>query len=152
MVKLNIIEKNILTVEKGIIAHCCNTQKKMGAGLALAIRNMYPQVYQAYISKPNWELGDTQLVPVSADLVIANMATQDKCGTNKIQTSLNAFKECLHYIKGYADARDLPVFLPYYAGSGLAGGPTKETRADTWKAVSDLIYTVIPNAIICRKV
>lgn len=152
MSKLNIIEKDILTINRGIICHCCNTHKKMGAGLALAIRKLYPQVYQAYISKPTWEIGDTQLVPVSKELVIANMSTQNKCGTHKVQTNLTAFRRCLFYVKGYSDARELPVYFPYYVGSSLAGGPTKETKKATWKAVSELIHEVIPNAIICRKV
>ena len=152
MTQLTIIEKDILTVSNGIICHSVNCKRVMGAGLALAIRNMYPQVYQAYISKPTWELGDTQLVPVSKELVIANMATQDKCGTSKVQTNLTAFRRCLFYVKGYADTRGLPVYFPYYVGSSLAGGPTNETKEATWKAVSELIYEVIPNAIICRKV
>jgi len=45
---MKIINRDLLTIESGIIAHQVNCQGKMGAGLALKIRKKYPQVYEYY--------------------------------------------------------------------------------------------------------
>lgn len=69
----------------GIIGHGVNCQGVMGSGVALTIRNKFPQAYEAYIehcrdflkdSEPYELLGTVQLVQVADDLYIANMFTQ----------------------------------------------------------------------------
>lgn len=153
MSNLNIVNKNILTVKSGVICQAVNCQKIMNAGLAKAIRQLYPAVYQAYISKPTWELGDAQFVEVSAKdkLVVANLATQLNYGTKVRQTNYFAVKECLYKVKEYVMNNDLQVYLPYYVASNLAGGPTVWDKKVTWDEVSKIILEVIPEAIICRK-
>lgn len=144
------ITKDILSVNQGVIIHCCNTLKVMGAGLALDIRKLYPQVYQAYVSKPTWNLGEVQFVEVAPKLVIANMTTQDKIGTHKRQTNFGALRKYLLQVKGYSDARELGIYCPFYLGSGLAGGANPEERKQTWETVEGLL-SLFSDVVICRK-
>ena len=51
---MSTIKKNVgdlLSVNRGIIVHGCNCQGVMGSGVALAIREKWPAVYEAYIDE-----------------------------------------------------------------------------------------------------
>jgi len=71
---------NILDVQTGIICHQTNCVGVMGGGLALQIRNKWPEVYKQYCSfcegyqnrKAIELLGYVQDVIVDNDLVVAN--------------------------------------------------------------------------------
>jgi len=82
------IKGNLLTSE-GYIIHGCNTQGVMGAGVALAIKEMYPHAYHVYRAmfdnclqeRPG--LGSISTAKVSDTRVIINAITQDKTGRDK---------------------------------------------------------------------
>ncbi len=67
---------------RGIIGHGVNCQGVMGSGVALAIRNKYPVVFEKYkefcdaAASPEMLLGQVQLVEIQPDLYVANMFTQ----------------------------------------------------------------------------
>jgi hypothetical protein len=61
--KINPQPEGILSVEQGIIVQQVNCQKVMGAGLASAISQKYPQVKEAYLNREKWSLGRVLTLP-----------------------------------------------------------------------------------------
>lgn len=151
MTELNIIRKDILTVEKGIVIQCSNTIGVVG-GLAKAIANKYPQVYKRYKQDLalGANLGEGSVCQITEDLFFISMLTQSKIGTYKVQTNFEALESCLKKVKLCSDMYNLPVYAPWFLGSGLAGGPTQQTKQKTWAKVSELIMSILPEATICK--
>lgn len=153
MTKLTIVDKDILTVEKGIIVQQVNAIGKTGAGLSGAINAKYPEVKEHYLRHKNLELGEvlfTECIPIF--LCVASIVGQQNVGTYKVQTDFNALRKGLQKIVEFNYPWNLPIYVPYFLGSGLGGGPTQQTKQETWEKVSSIIWEEIPNAIICRKV
>lgn len=143
---VQVINKDILTITDGLIAHQCNCKGVMGAGLAKGIRDKYPSVYryyrEAYLAN-NLYLGQTQILRVNTSLYVANLMAQDRYGTDKQYTDYDALSQCLTYVHQFAqENKEIEVYLPYGIGCGLAGGD--------WSVVKELIDKHCPKAIICR--
>lgn len=140
---MDIINKDITTVEEGIIGHQVNLQGVMGAGLAEQIKEKWPSVCRRY---KHWcsdaHLGEVMVVPVTDTLTVANLAGQDRYGSNGIDTDYKSLAEALGNLKGYADAKSKQIYLPYKIGCGLAGGD--------WKIVKDIIEDACDGAILCK--
>ena len=84
---MKIINKDLLTVEKGIICQQCNCLGSMGAGIALSIKNKWNIVYRIYrdiYERQGLHLGKIQLVRVSNELVVCNMMCQKYYGRSKV--------------------------------------------------------------------
>ncbi len=73
---------DLLSVKEGIIAHGCNAQGVMGAGVAKQVRSLYPKAYDEYAKMPK-TLGSVGYVQVTDTLVIANCITQQNYGSDK---------------------------------------------------------------------
>jgi len=149
---LRIIEKDLLTVEEGIICHQVNCMGVMGAGVALQIRNKFPLAYQEYLesihdykSVGDICLGSCNLVQVTPELLVANLFGQYSLGVGK-QTSYaalcSAMSHLVVYLGGSKKAEKANVYFPYLIGCGLGGAK--------WEVVSELIEEQFPNAIICK--
>lgn len=149
---LRIIEKDILTVEKGIICHQVNCMGVMGAGVALQIAQKWPKVleeYQEYCEDNQYTcLGDWLDYAVTPNLFIANLFGQDSFGEGK-QTQYWALSQALRNLKlGFYEGGFFPniksdeIYFPYLIGCGLGGGK--------WEVVSELIEEQFPNATICK--
>lgn len=156
MTKLTIIKKDILTVEKGIIVQQVNAIGKTGAGLSGAINAKYPEVKEHYLNElehtPYYKLGEVIFTQIGNELWIASVVGQLNVGTWIVQTDFDALAKGLREVAEFAKEKQLEVFCPFKLGSGLAGGPTKQTKKDTWNKVSSIIWEEIPDAIVCRKV
>lgn len=116
---------NLLNVDKGVIAHGCNTLGVMGAGVALAVKNTYPKVFEYYealcmTSDPDTLIGQNQIVRVSPDLEIANCFTQKSFGYDK-QVSYDAVADCFNDLYYKYRSKDITINIPKI-GSGLGGG------------------------------
>lgn len=105
---------NLLNVTSGVIAHGVNCQGVMGSGVAKAIREKYPHVFDAYLKDVNsWkegfgstkgQLGRVQFISSvytkgtrifnEAPLVIANCFTQNEFGTLRRQVDYEAVAQC----------------------------------------------------------
>lgn len=140
---------DILNVKRGIIVHQVNCQGVMGAGLALALRQKYPQMYAAYLKacalyKPEELLGKIQFTKVTDELTVCNFFAQLNFGTGKVQTDYDAFEKCLKKL-AFKTSPDTPIYIPYKIGCGLAGGD--------WEIIKELldIYLYGHKVIICRK-
>lgn len=87
------------------ICHQVNCQGKMGSGLALQVRNRWPQVYEEYvdfcenIEENKWLLGLIQLVKINEKTTVVNMFGQYNYGSDgKRYTSYDAFWDCLQQL------------------------------------------------------
>lgn len=146
---MNSIEKDILTVESGVIVQSVNCCGPMG-GLAGAIKRKWPIVETSYLkllkSEPKDEnykfLGTTQLVSVNYDqLFVCNLFGQLNISTKERQTDYCAIWNGLKSIKNYIFT-DEEIYFPYQFGCGLGGGD--------WQIISHMINSVFPNCNICK--
>lgn len=150
------INKDILTVDKGVIVHSVNCIGAVG-GLAGAIARKWPKNASEYISHikrqklPIMLLGSVFEVNVAHNVVVANLFGQNNVGTKERQTEYSALiagfkriagthfegndKETISfcgigYEKVYIDLHD--IYIPYKIGCGLGG-------AD-WGIVEEIIH------------
>lgn len=133
------ITKDLTTVEEGVVLHGCNCVGGFGSGVAGAIRRKWPDVYEAFKENGVGEelLGTTEFLMRSTRprLVVANGYTQINCGNDgKRYADLDAVNSCVKAGVEYADAFDLPLYMPKI-GCGLGGL--------SW---DDEVKTIIENA------
>lgn len=127
---LQYITKDITTVERGIIAQGVNCQGVQGSGIALAIRNKWPIVYEPYRKHATGQsrsprlLGQVVLVDVGdqpEQLMIANCFTQHMYGKDgKRYADPNAIAVSMATVIHMAETMRLPIYMPRI-GSGLGG-------------------------------
>jgi O-acetyl-ADP-ribose deacetylase (regulator of RNase III) len=142
---LKIICKDILTVDQGIICHQVNCKGVMGSGIALAIKNKWPDVYNQYRRKfleGGWNVGEIQIVEVGPNLNVCNIAGQNNYGRG-LQTNYEAIKTAFFTLSLINKQKEtpLPIYIPFLMGCGLAGG--------NWETYSKIIEEYIPDAIVC---
>ena len=141
------IEGDILNVTHGIICHQVNCRGKMGAGIALAIRKKWPEVYRDYIAahlRKELKLGHIVFTEIKKNLLyVASLCGQYNYGRQGQYTNYDAVKMCLTELAKYDDGR-LVIHIPKGMGCTLAGGD--------WNIVSKMIDSIIPNAIIINKI
>lgn len=142
---MKVIHQDLLSVQEGIIAHQTNTQFVMGAGVALAIRRMYPKAYnhymmiQGHFRTSSQFLGYCQFVPVTDKLTVANIFAQDTIGGPDVNTDYDAVRKAFATVE---ECRaDRQVYIPYKMGCDLAGGDF-----DIYSAIVD---EVCPGVIAC---
>src|SRR5262245_11703035 len=105
------IEKNILTVDEGIIVHQVNMLGIMGGGLALQIKKKWPQVFTKYeLYCRNWlvRLGDVIYADINPNLYVANLFGQEHIGSG-LQTDYAAVEQGMLDIAEYAKENNLQV-------------------------------------------
>jgi hypothetical protein len=138
---MQLIEKDIFTIEKGLIGHQVNCQKTMGRGFVLPLIAKWPQVKEDYLRfQP--VLGEVLYSRVEKNIIVASMYGQDRYGTDKRYTDYEALKSCLFKLSELGARLNLPIYLPYKIGCGNGGGE--------WSEVSKIIYYCCNNAIICK--
>lgn len=145
---MQVIEKDILTVEDGIICHQVNVFGVMGAGLALKIKYKWPNVFNKYkeycqVANKKTLLGSVLVVDINDNLSVANIFSQYDFGRNTgCHTDYDELDQCLRTLVSIAAELNKPIYLPYKLGCGLAGGD--------WDIVAYLIEKNAPEAIICK--
>lgn len=112
--------------EQCIIVQQVNCRGKMGSGVAKAIRDRYPQVYEHYFAEFELgllKLGYTSYIEVEENKIVANICGQDRYGYDgKQYTSYEGLRKGLEDVKLMADALGITVVIPYKIGCGLGGG------------------------------
>ena len=124
------VNRDITTVSKGIIAHGCNTQGVMGSGVALFLKNKYPQIFPRYreICEDATEtqtneqlLGDVNFVVVAPNLIVANCFTQHLYGYDKGKYARpQAIEDSLATTYAMASIFELDLYIPKI-GAGRGG-------------------------------
>ena len=122
---MNLVKQDITTVKRGIIPHGVNCQGVMGSGVALAIKNKWPNIFEEYKKQGKGEhlLGITHIirVPDKSDLFVANCYTQVYYGKDgKKYADVNAVESCLDAVFFFAKTYDIPIHSPQLGG-GLGG-------------------------------
>ena len=145
---MQIINRDLLTVTDGIIAHGCNAQGVMESGVALLICKEYPSVYESYVKlfksrdRPNFlRLGEYQLIKVSDSLFVANLITQWFYGAGgKRYVDYAAINSsCCHLAKN----KNLgPIHFPYNFGTDRGGGD--------FNLIKEIVCYHIPDVIFCK--
>jgi O-acetyl-ADP-ribose deacetylase (regulator of RNase III) len=111
---------------KCIMVQQVNCQGKMGSGLAKAIRDKYPMVYEQYRAEYELEvldLGYTSYIEVETDKYVANICGQKFYGYDgKRYTDYEALRTGLEDVRMVAETLNLDVVIPYRIGCGLGGG------------------------------
>lgn len=136
---------NLLSVTKGIIVHGANAQGVMGSGVAKAIREKYPECYDAYyiqyisygLSLGDvvwWASNDSPVL--SGTLFIANGITQNLYGTDKRHVNYVAVALVFKEVIRQAKATNLEVHFPKI-GAGLGGG--------RWDIIEEIINDCDPD-------
>ena len=116
-----------------IIAHCCNNEKKWGAGFVLALSSKWKSPERCFRTPADeLKLGEVQFVVVEKNIQVANMIGQDGVGYKNGRPPIRyeAIDACLVDVCRMAQACDAIVFCPKF-GAGLAGG--------TWDRIETLI-------------
>lgn len=130
---------NLLDKKRGIIIHQVNNRHVMGGGIALQIRDAYPQHYVDYMES-SLVMGSVLITRIRDDLFIVGIVAQDGFGRGRRYTNYEAFEKCLSKLGEYTG--DLPMYLPYNIGCGLGGGD--------WGVIEGIIERYLPKAIIVR--
>jgi hypothetical protein len=156
------INKDILTVDKGVIVHSVNCIGAVG-GLAGAIARKWPEnaeKYKKYVRHRKFSImlmGSVFEVNVAHNLIVANLFGQYNVGTSKQQTEYAAliagFKSIAntYFVGNDTETIDDGVFgmnehsialkdiyIPYKIGCGLGG-------AD-WETVQDILHQIFENS------
>lgn len=125
-----------------IICHQTNTKGVMGAGIALQIKNTYPEVFKKYKMYCR-EYGDRLLgkvlfVNCNDGKVVANLFGQSGYGTGFRQTDYAALEKSISSLARVAAKVNKSVGFPYKIGCDLAGGD--------WNIVSKIIEKYFLNS------
>ena len=130
---------DMLQTEQGILVHGCNAQGVMGSGIALTIKNKYPNAFADYkefcgLTPMDERLGKTVLSRVGLRLTVANCITQLHFGREgKQYVSYKAIQECFEAVCKEAYVQGAHVHYPLI-GAGLGGGD--------WAIISEIIDTI----------
>ena len=145
-----LIQKDITTVEKGVIMHQVNCQNIMGAGVAKVIYLKHPLVKQAFhdlakkepYNTPNKRFGLVQPIRINEQLIVLNSFSQLYYGRNNNikYTDESALIKNLKKLDVYAKERNLPAYVPEKIGCNLANGD--------WNKIKDFIENET-DIIIC---
>jgi len=130
---------NLLDVTQGVIIHGCNSKGVFGSGVALAVRNKYPQAYRSYqyqYNKQRLKLGYIDWCRIAHRLWIANAVTQQNYGREKKQyVDYNAITTVFTEAIEVANTNGFNLNFPKI-GAGLGGGD--------WNTVEQLINDCDP--------
>jgi len=140
------IKGDVTLAESGVIVHGCNAQGVMKSGVAKAIKEKFPEAYDAYMTKHKSEDGlvlGENIHAVSKSLiddkiiVVTNAITQEFYGKdNKRYVDYDAIRSCMRNIAFSFDGMTSTVAMPKI-GSGLGGGD--------WKTISAIIEEELSN-------
>lgn len=148
---VKIIDGNLLDFPNGIdfIAHSCNTQNVMGAGIARQIKDRYPLAYEAdchAMHEDEVGLGSYSFAWTDATQTkgIYNMYSQDKLGGERA-VDYEGFYLALQNVANHIEWQDKhddeisSLGLPWMISCGLAGG--------SW----NVIFSMINDILVDRK-
>jgi len=153
---MKVIKQDITTITEGFIGHQVNCRGVMGAGVALAIKNKWPKAYEEYkraFKNNTLILGNMILAQVTEDedhpLFIMHLCGQFNFASRGLHTDYSKLSDALFAMKSFQLSyhqvykKQLPMYLPYGIGCGLAGGD--------WKGrVEPIIESIMPDVILCK--
>jgi O-acetyl-ADP-ribose deacetylase (regulator of RNase III) len=131
---------DLMQADEPIIVHGCNAQGVMGSGVALAIRNAYPEAYTGYraeYDRAGLRVGQIVWIETRGKL-IGNAISQEWFGRDgKQYVSYGGIEAIFQQIYDIITSRidpeyhDVPVVAIPRIGSALGGGD--------WRVISQII-------------
>lgn len=113
---LQFITKDITTVDFGVVGHGVNCRHKFRSGVAGAIRDKFPMVYDRYMDMPSGPemLGSAHVIRITPMLHIANLYTQVDYGYDgKQYADLPSIQRCVETLCEWATQMEIEdVYLP----------------------------------------
>lgn len=114
----------------------------MGGGIALSIKNKYPNVFREYAQfcslRGSTALGECFIVPIGENRYVANLFGQNGIGWGTRQTNYEAIERAIKTLGAWAKANNLSVGVPYLMSCGLAGGDWSIIESYLIKYIDDL--------------
>lgn len=145
---VSVIIGDLLEATEDIIAHQVNCQAKMGSGVALQIKNKYPNVYRDYMNcfegrKPNQLLGKMRVSFINDNKYVAHLFGQLNYGYDgKRYTNYEALYSSLSSLKEVAEIGNKSIALPYKIGCDRGGASWKIILAMIEEIFSDYQVTL----------
>jgi len=142
--KIQTVYGNVLDfTENAVMIHGCNCQGVMGSGVALAVREKYPEVFEEYLDYQKYYADDTegllgriQVSLITSRYSIVNAFTQNLFGTNRRQVNYEAMYCCFERTNKYLSYLDSPNILYFpKIGAGLGGG--------NWEIIKTIIEQTV---------
>lgn len=134
------VNGDIFDTDCDIIVHQTNCQGVMGHGIALQVKERYPEVYIAYkqfcyryINDKENILGLVYYANTHDNKKIANLFGQLNYGEG-LQTNYGKLAKGLDNVAEFAKRHNVSVAIPYKIGCGLAHG--------NWEIVKGLIESI----------
>lgn len=134
-----------------VILQVNNIFHAFGAGIALAIKNKYPEAFEADKKTPYGDkskIGTFSWAKTEDGKVICNLYTMKGLGTGQRQLDYEAFYSCLEQIRDLVNnsTKQYKIGIPYKIGAALAGG--------SWPIIESMIFDVFgdlekDDVIIC---
>ena len=140
---IKIIGGSLLDATEDILCHQVNCQGVMGSGIALALRNNYPNLYESYYNfclycNKVHALGGAQFVEQEDGHIVANLFGQYDYGRkNILYTNYTELEVAFVRLRNYAVENNLSIAMPYGISCGLANGD--------WQIVYKMIERVFYN-------
>lgn len=136
MVKL--VNGDLLDAKETYIVHQVNCYGMMGKGVALQIKNRYPDIFRRYQDYCNEHkvknlIGRLLLIPTDDGKVICNLFGQERFGYGKQYTDIAALSKAMNSLAKIVPTNE-PIAMPYMIGCGNGG-------AD-WNIVHQLIQDI----------
>ena len=132
------VNGDLLDAKETYLVHQVNCVGAMGRGLALSIRNKYPDVFRRYQQyceehRVKYLLGRVLLIPTDDGKVICNVFAQNGYGTNQQQTDYAALSKALTSLEKIVPYNEA-IAIPYGMSCGLGGG--------SWEIVEQMIRDI----------
>lgn len=127
---IKIVVGDLLSANEDLIIHQCNAKGKFGSGIALQMKQKYPEVHEAYLehckstfpNDVNTLLGTVNVCRTHDGKHVANLIAQLDYGYDgKRYTSYDALYDGLSHIKEVCKENNMSVALPQKLGSDRGG-------------------------------
>jgi O-acetyl-ADP-ribose deacetylase (regulator of RNase III) len=114
-----------------VIAHCCNCQGVMGSGIALQIKEQFPEAFAAYSNAmklmhgERWSLGTISMaqIPSASGKIVVNLHAQYHYGTGERHLDYEALYVSLEKTRNMMlDSGLTTIGVPMLMGCDRAGG------------------------------
>lgn len=137
---------NLLDSKADIICHQTNCKGVMGSGVAFAIKQKYPRVFEQYrkaYENGQLALGMCQIVKTNPsgedNRLVANLCGQDGFGTSQRCTNYEAIYVCLEKLADYCKKNDIKsVAFPWKMSSDRGGADWNIIRAMIQSVFKDM--------------
>lgn len=133
MATINYIQGDLLTSNEKLIVHGCNARGEMNSGIAKAIRDKWPHVFDSYREsylymvdkRGGMRTGQVFFVETNEPngMIVCNAITQPAYGYDGAQyVSYDAIHEICQKLNYYCNQNNITQFGIPLIGAGLGGG------------------------------